>query len=306
MVKAAKVIDLPIPEAPPQLISPASRAKTYPQGPPKLQPVPFPEALDRVLESEWENLSQTKNHKLIDRLYSLPEQVMKRLKTPSVDAPVAACPRRPFSPLRATLVPRTPAIRVEAALKKNFDSASQAFRVSVASSIFSRATYAWAEELTNSEPSLSKCAKCTLKKMALASAAAADCAYDNMQLVARNMGTGVMARRHIWLRHWQGDAASSSRILNLPFKGERLFGDELEPLLIKDSEKHKVLPSKKEPAKKVLSFRSFSSSFKPKGNYQPSKLRWDKNRTPFKFRKQGGPSSSGTQTGKSSKPQQSS
>lgn len=42
MLKAAKVIDLPIPETAPQVVSASSRAKTYPQGPPKTSADPFP------------------------------------------------------------------------------------------------------------------------------------------------------------------------------------------------------------------------------------------------------------------------
>lgn len=106
---------------------------------------------------------------------------MKRLKTPSVDAPVAAVSSATILPSEGESGPKDVVDkRVESTLKRSFETASQAFRVSVASSMFSLATYSWTEELVKSEPSLSKRAKCTLKKMALASAAAADCAYDNM------------------------------------------------------------------------------------------------------------------------------
>lgn len=41
MGKAARVLDLPVSEATPQLVPPSSRAKTYPQGPQSLDLCPF-------------------------------------------------------------------------------------------------------------------------------------------------------------------------------------------------------------------------------------------------------------------------
>lgn len=86
--------------------------------------------------------------------------------------------------------------RIDAALKRNFEASSQGFRASMANSIFSRAAYIWAEELAASEKSLSIRAKSTLKKIALAAAAFADCASHTLDLSARAMTTGVMAHTH--------------------------------------------------------------------------------------------------------------
>lgn len=77
---------------------------------------------------------------------------------------------------------------------------------------------------------------------------------------------GVLVRRHIWLRHWEGDAFSASRILNIPFKDEKLFGEDLKPLLIGNQEKQKVFPStNKEQSKKPQSFCPSGSGFKSQG-----------------------------------------
>lgn len=133
-------------------------------------------------------------------------------------------------------------------LKRNFKCGSQTFWVAVTRSIFSRAGYICAEELAAQDKQLSRKAKSTLKKIALALAAAADCEYDELQLSVSSMGTGVLARRHIWLCQWKGDTGSS-RILNLPFKGEKLFGEGLEPL-IENQDKQKVLPSSKKDSQK--------------------------------------------------------
>lgn len=307
LVKAAKMIDLEVTAITPQASTPLSRAKTYPQGPPKPQVVPFPEALEHVFSSEWGNNTHPKHHKILDKLYTLPDPIMKKLKVPSVDAPVVAVSLATILPSEGESGPKDSCDkRVEQALKRSFESASQIFRASVTSSIFSRATYAWAEELATSDNSLSRRTRRTLKKMVLSAAAAADCAYDSIQLAARSMATNVLARRHIWLRHWKGDLASYSRIVNLPFKGERLFGEDLEPMLIEDANKRKVLPSnKKQPFKKSQPFRGYSMGFKPRADFQCSKPMWEKSKVPFKYRKLGGSSASSSQTNKPSKDQHS-
>lgn len=75
-MKSAKMIDLNMSLIPPHIATRASRAKTYPQGPPKPQVVPFPEALDRVLTSEWETITQPKSLRIIDKLYTIPCLIM--------------------------------------------------------------------------------------------------------------------------------------------------------------------------------------------------------------------------------------
>lgn len=63
---------------------------------------------------------------------------------------------------------------------------------------------------------------------------------------------GILARRNFWLRHWEGDSVSVTRIINIPFEGEKYFGEALKPLLVESKDKHMVLTSnKKAPPKKT-------------------------------------------------------
>lgn len=122
LLKSAKMIDLSVPLVPPQVTTPLSRAKTYPQGPPKPQPVPFAEALERVLTVEWETITQPKSHRVIDKFYTLPEPIMKSLKTLTVNAPVAAVSSATILPSEGESGPKDICDkRVEAALKRNFE-----------------------------------------------------------------------------------------------------------------------------------------------------------------------------------------
>lgn len=91
LTKSAIVLDLALPAESPKPNMQSSRVKTYPKGPPKPQVIPFPEALERVFMTEWENFQQSKHYNwTIVKLYTLPEPVMKKLKVPSADTPMVA------------------------------------------------------------------------------------------------------------------------------------------------------------------------------------------------------------------------
>lgn len=85
--------------------------------------------------------------------------------------------------------------------------------------------------------------------------------------MAQNMATTGA----IWLRNWDGDTGSQSKLANFPFEGEKLFGSALELLLVESKDKRKVLPSaKKDPPKvKKSSFWPFKSPFSPPPSYVP-------------------------------------
>lgn len=139
--------------------------------------------------------------------------------------------------------------RIEDFLKRNFEVSSMALKAASANSIMARATYVWANEVAASSK-LPKRFRSQLKKISLASAFVSNSSYDTLQFSARALATNAVARQHLWLRQWEGDSASLSRVVNIPFKGGKLFGQDLESLLIESKGKRKVLPSgKKDPPK---------------------------------------------------------
>lgn len=61
------------------------------QGKSKPEVVPFPEPFERAMDCEREQPIHPKHSsRMINKLYTLPERVMKQLKVPSVDALVAS------------------------------------------------------------------------------------------------------------------------------------------------------------------------------------------------------------------------
>ncbi|KAJ6663967.1 hypothetical protein lerEdw1_008921 [Lerista edwardsae] len=148
---------------------------------------------------------------------------MQRFRTPVVDAPVAAIGSSSVLPVDSDGLPRDPVDRrIEQAVRRAFDAAAGSLRASVAGSMFSRAVFLWIRELLADFDVPAEVRK-DLKKIEAASAFAADATADAVQLSARSMAASVTVRRNTWLRHWDVDAASQSRVIGLPFKGGKLF-----------------------------------------------------------------------------------
>lgn len=137
--------------------------------------------------------------------------------------------------------------RVDTFLKRSFEATALALKAASATSVMARVAFVWAKEVSSSSK-LSKKFRSQLKKIYLAAAFASDSSYDALQLSARALASNTVATCNLWLRQW--DSASLSRVVNRSFQGAKLFEQGLEPLLVENKDKRKVLPS----GKPVLSF----------------------------------------------------
>lgn len=209
---------------------------------------------------EWQSPLHGKSvSRLVKKNYSLPQDTLEKLKVLVVDIPVAAFSRTVI-PLEGDGGPRNPCDkRVETALKRVFESTSNAPRTSAATLVFARAIILWAEELPKQDFKLSKHTKDTLKKMALSAAYAADASLESMQFCSRAIVSNVVARRNVWLRHWEVDTGSQASLAASPFSGSKLFGQVLDPLLIESKDKRKVLPTVSKTENKSKTFQPFHS-----------------------------------------------
>lgn len=94
--------------------------------------------------------------------------------------------------------------------------------------MFARAAYVWASDLTSADAEVPKELKDDIKKIAIASAFAADAALDALQMASQAMADSVAARWSTWLRGWEADPSAQTKLAVVPFKGVNLFGDALE------------------------------------------------------------------------------
>lgn len=82
-----------------------------------------------------------------------------------------------------------------------------------------------------------------INMLAAATEYSSDATLNTAKFASRALASNVTSRRLVWLRHWQADMRSKWRLVLAPFKGGNHFGDSLDPVLVEDREKRKVLPS---------------------------------------------------------------
>lgn len=145
-----------------------------------------------------------------------------------------------------------------------------------------QAMSSWIEDLQASEEKLSTAAHNSLKK--IAAAFIADSSLDAVQFMAKSMVSSVEARRNIWLHHWKVDQGSQNHLAAFPFAGSKLFGDQvLDPLLVENRDKCKVLPAAEKDVSKSRapsSFRVSQHSFRSKDGGS-CKSKWNKSRCSY-------------------------
>lgn len=184
---------------------------------------------------------------------------------------------------------------VEAALQRDFQVAASAFRASVANSTMARGAFVWAKYLAAQDHDLSNKAKSMLKKITMADALSADASLDALRFNVHAMAANVVARRN-----WEVDIGSQNRLVGVPFQGEKLFGQALDPILVESKDKKRILPSnsKKDVTKpKKQSFHFSCPNYRARDS-QKSRSKWNRSSFPPKWCSQDGVGSNPSKTNK--------
>ncbi|XP_061439875.1 transmembrane anterior posterior transformation protein 1 homolog isoform X3 [Rhineura floridana] len=226
--------------------------------------IPVPDPIAKLASEEWAHPLQARRFKnLADRLYALAPDFATKLDVPSIDEPIARLVSRSLLPREGeSHLKDTAERRIDFALRKNHEATALSMRASSSASIFSRASMMWLDDLledTNPDPVALRRALLKLRKTA---AFVADAALDATQLGARAMAAQIVARRTLWLRHWQADSAARLNLSRAPYSGSLLFGEEaLKAVLVDPKDAHRpVLATVKNidhrPLRRFPSFRS--------------------------------------------------
>ncbi|XP_061323732.1 neuronal cell adhesion molecule isoform X15 [Pezoporus flaviventris] len=166
-------------------------------------------------------------------------------------------------PANTDALPKDPTDRkVEEAIKRSFKLAAAQLAVSIYSTYASRALLIWLEEEQARRkkwvPSGAMQRKCRLCK--IAANFIHDAAEDSLRLTVKNMACLTVAWRAIWLRPWASSLDLKCKLLSLPYRGGKLFGESLVQIMKDFSEhKHSLRQLKK---KSSLGSSSFSYSHK--------------------------------------------
>lgn len=95
--------------------------------------------------------------------------------------------------------------------------------------------------------------------------AATEYSADTSLSLTRVLAFTVASRCFFWLRSWKADVKTRWKLASAPYWAPNLFGAALEPILVEDKDKHKVMPSSYHRAERC--YPPYSGS--PFGHFPP-------------------------------------
>lgn len=134
-----------------------------------------------VLQAEWELPAKPKaTNPTFSKLYTLHPSANKKVKLPMVDNPVNSPASSSVLPMDADGLPEEQCdIRIEKAIRRDFEACANSVRALTLGSLFVRGAYVWASDLTSAEVDIPNELKDEIKKIAQVSAFTADAALDS-------------------------------------------------------------------------------------------------------------------------------
>ncbi|XP_074683558.1 neuronal cell adhesion molecule isoform X10 [Strix aluco] len=188
-------------------------------------------------------------------------------------------------PANMDALPKDPTDRkVEEAIKRSFKLVAAQLGVSIYCTYASRALLIWLEEKRARFKKKWVPPGAMQRKRRLCKIAANfihDAAEDSLRLTIKNMACLTVAWRTIWLRPWTSSLDLKYKLLSLPYRGGKLFGESLVQIMKDFSEhKHSLRQLKKKssvgsssfsyPHKCLSSFRSPPKFKGGRGKYKVS------------------------------------
>ncbi|NWU97042.1 LAP2A protein, partial [Upupa epops] len=218
--------------------------------------LPIDSAVEDLVCRIWSNpKAKHEAPAVLHKLYPFPVEKAALWGTlPQVDRALVTDDSVLSVPANMDALPKDPTDRkVEEAIKRSFKLAAAQLRVSIYCTYASRALLIWLEEeqakLRNKwVPSAAMQRKRRLCK--IAANFIHDAAEDSLRLTVKNMACLTVAWRAVWLRPWTSSLDLKRKLLSLPYRGGRLFGESLVQVMKDFSERKRSLCQlkKKSPA----------------------------------------------------------
>ncbi|XP_040215686.1 lamina-associated polypeptide 2-like [Rana temporaria] len=165
--------------------------------------------------------------------------------------------------------------RAESLLRKAWEANTASMAPALAATCVARNADLWVEKLaehlgqfTESEEILG-----SLSLIGKAVAYLADAALETAKASAKTAALINSSRRAIWVKAWDGDVTSKGKLCGLPFQGSLLFGQGLDDVLARSSEKGKKFPVKPKKDGFKKTFRGPQGQNKQKYKREPNR-RW--------------------------------
>ncbi|XP_060550761.1 lamina-associated polypeptide 2-like [Pantherophis guttatus] len=255
--------------------------------------IPCPQLFTDVIQNSWgQPASLTTPSSLDKKLYCSAPELDDLLTLPAVDQPVTSLSSASVISTDALDGLKAEDKRTEWAFRKAHQEAAWAIRTSTAMSFFSRAALIWLRQMQERLPPEDTRLQQDINKIFAATKYASDASLNSAKFASRTLASTVTARRLFWLCPWKADLKAKWKLAAAPYKAPDLFGEALEPVLVEDKDKRKVLPSSHRHQERRYSpyplqqpFRTGAGprgSFPHRSNYQGSN--WAQDRQQFRDR----------------------
>ncbi|XP_034262888.1 uncharacterized protein LOC117658879 [Pantherophis guttatus] len=206
--------------------------------------IPSPKLFLDAVQRQWAQPGAYPGPNVTDkRFYNVAPTLAAALEIPTIDEPVAAlaCVNMITNDPDEGLNPEDR--KAEISLRKAYHAAAWGVKSATAASFFNRTSVLWLKELQARIPATDVQAHKDLNNLIMAAEYSADATLNSAKFASRAIASSVTARRLLWLRYWQASMKFKWKLASAPFKGENLFGEALEPVLIETHDNKKVLRS---------------------------------------------------------------
>lgn len=210
---------------------------------PQKEVIPCPPLfLDVIQNAFGQPAALTALSALNKRLYCAAPELDTLLALPSVDAPVAQLSST--LPVSSDIMDGLKAEerKTEIGFQKAHKAAAWAVKAATVTSFFNRASLIWLHQLQESLPPDDKRIHQDINKLVAAMEYSADASLNAAKFASRSLAATVTKRRLIWLCNWKADSKAKWKLASSAFKAPDLFGSALDPILIEDKDKWKILP----------------------------------------------------------------
>lgn len=102
-----------------------------------------------------------------------------------------------------------------------------------------------------------------INKIIAATEYSADASLNSVKFASRALAASITSRRLFWLRPWKADVKAKWKLAAAPYKASSLFGAALDPVLVEDKDKRKVMPSSFRKQDRRYAPYSQRQSFRP-------------------------------------------
>lgn len=116
-------------------------------------------------------------------------------------------------------------------------------KAATSTSFFNTASLIWLHQLQERLPPEETRLHQDINKLVAATEYSADASLNAAKFASRALASSVTSQRLFWLHNWKADVKAKWNLAAALYKAPNLFGAALDPVLVEDKDKQKVLSS---------------------------------------------------------------